>query len=150
MSIIPPIRLLPGQGIQIIGERSRAEVCYKNTIIRLNAGSRLMVDTEDSGGLLRLVDGVFHFFSRAQSGFLNLDVGTVLAGNRKTEFLVEVNGGDAEFIVLEGSITLTPNDKDFDAVEINAGQIGFVSKEGGPVTIEPIPDVIDAIQWLLY
>jgi Tfp pilus assembly protein PilF len=131
-----------------VGERSRADVALLNqSVLRLNANSTIVVEApkEERTGVVELVRGAAHFFSR---GPKSLEVKTpfTIAGVRGTEFYVSLEPDQTLITVFEGTV-LAENASG--SLSVTDGQSAVASAGRAPalrVVVRPR----DAVQWALY
>jgi len=137
----------PGDQIRV-SERSRADVALLNqSVLRLNANSGITVEApkEQRTGVIDLVRGAVHFFSRGPN---SLDVKTpfTVAGVRGTEFLVAVEPQRTLLTVFEGTVAA---DSPSGSLMVHDGQSAQAEAGKAPV-LRTVVRPRDAVQWALY
>jgi tetratricopeptide (TPR) repeat protein len=137
----------PGDQIRV-RERSRADIALLNqSVLRLNANSAITVEApkEQRTGVIDLVRGAVHFFSRGPN---SLDVNTpfTVAGVRGTEFLVSVEPQRTLLTVFEGTVAA---DSPSGSLILRDGQSGL-AEAGKPPVLRTVVRPRDAVQWALY
>ena len=137
----------PGDSIRV-QEKSRADIALLNqSVLRLNANSTITIEPpkEAQTGVIGMVKGAVHFFSRGPRG-LEVQTPFTLAGVRGTEFLIGVDDEKAELTVFEGTVV----------AENSAGSLSLTDGQSALAVAgkAPTPTVVarprDAVQWALY
>ncbi len=146
-----PVRLndafCPGDAIRV-GARSRADITLLDqSVLRLNANAAITVEApkERSTGVVELLRGVVHFFSR---GPRSLEVRTrfTTAGVRGTEFLVALEPERTLLTVFEGTV-LAENPAG--SLTLRDGE-SAVAEAGKPPLLRIVARPRDAVHWTLY
>lgn len=146
-----PVRLddtfCPGDSIRV-GPRSRADISILGqSVLRLNANSGITVEPpkERATGVVDLLRGAVHFFSR---GPRSLEVRTrfTTAGVRGTEFLVSVEPGRTLLTVFEGTVLA---ENAVGSLTLGDGQ-SAVAEAGKPPVVRSVVRPRDAVHWTLY
>jgi tetratricopeptide (TPR) repeat protein len=137
----------PGDRIRVL-DKSRADIAMLDqSVLRLNANTTITIQApkEERTGVVDLVRGAAHFFSR---GPRSLDVQTpyTVAGVRGTEFLITVEADKTLLTVFEGTVVA---ENPVGSLTLASGQSAVA--EAGKA---PVPRVVarprDAVQWALY
>jgi tetratricopeptide (TPR) repeat protein len=146
-----PVRLndtfCPGDQLRV-HERSRADVALLNqSVLRLNANSAITVEApkQQSKGVIDLVRGAVHFFSRGPN---SLDVNTpfTVAGVRGTEFYVNVEPQRTLITVFEGTVAA---ENTSGSLMVRDGQSAQAEAGKAPV-LRTVVRPRDAVTWTLY
>lgn len=137
----------PGDQVRV-HERSRADVALLNqSVLRLNANSAITVEApkEQSKGVIDLVRGAVHFFSRGPN---SLDVNTpfTVAGVRGTEFYVNVEPQRTLITVFEGTVAA---ENASGSLMVRDGQSAQAEAGKAPV-LRTVVRPRDAVTWTLY
>lgn len=137
----------PGDSIRA-GPRSRADISILGqSVLRLNANSGITVEPprERSTGVVDLLRGAVHFFSR---GPRSLEVRTrfTTAGVRGTEFLVSAEPDRTLLTVFEGTVLA---ESPLGSLTLGDGQSG-IAQAGKPPVLRAVVRPRDAVHWTLY
>ena len=137
----------PGDTLRV-QDRSRADLQLLNqSVLRLNANSSITVETpkERSTGVVDLVRGAVHFFSRGPNS-LEVKTPYTVAGVRGTEFFIRLEPQRALLTVFEGTVVA---DNPAGSLTLRDGE-SALAEAGKP----PVPRVVvrprDAVHWALH
>lgn len=113
------------------GGRASLQLPGADTVLRLDEGTRLAVEAppEPGTGRVRLLDGVLYFLSQVRRT-LTVETPYVTAGIDGTEVLVEVEGGRAELLVLDGRVRLAGPPAALATAPLMAGEAARVAADG--------------------
>ncbi len=137
----------PGDSIRV-GPQSRADIAILGqSVLRLNANADITVAApkERTTGVVELLRGAVHFFSR---GPRSLEVRTrfTTAGVRGTEFFVSAEPERTLVTVFEGRVVA---ENPVGSLAIGDGQ-SAVAEAGKPPLLRTVVRPRDAVQWTLY
>jgi tetratricopeptide (TPR) repeat protein len=137
----------PGDTIRV-QDRSRADVALLNqSVLRLGANTTITLQgvKEERTGVVDLVKGLAHFFSR---GPRSLEVNTpfTVAGVRGTEFFIRVEKTLTFLSILEGTV-LAANEAG--SLSLTGGQ-SAVAEAGKAPVLRVVARPRDAVHWALY
>jgi tetratricopeptide (TPR) repeat protein len=129
-------------------DKSRADVALLDqSVFRLNANTTITFKgaTEERTGLLELLRGAAHFFSR---GPRSLEVRTpfATAGIRGTEFFISVEADQTFLSIFEGTVVAA---NEAGSLMLTSGQ-SAVAEAGIAPVLRIVARPRDAVQWALY
>ena len=137
----------PGDAIRV-QDRSRADLALLNqSVLRLNANSAITVEApkERSTGVVDLVRGAIHFFSRGP-GSLEVKTSFTVAGVRGTEFFISLEPQRTLLTVFEGTVVA---ENAAGSLTLRDGQSAIAEAGKAPVT-HIVARPRDAVHWALY
>ena len=113
------------------GGRASLQLPGADTVLRLDEGTRLAVEApaEPGTGRVRLLDGALYFLSQVRRT-LTVETPYVTAGIDGTEVLVEVEGGRAELLVLDGRVRLVGPPAALAIAPLATGEVARVAADG--------------------
>lgn len=130
-----------GELIEVADEsRAGLRLTATQTVIRLNRGTRLRVESpessQDGTWTLQLLDGVMHLFSREPES-MRIDTPRVSAAIKGTEFVVDARPGRQAVTVVEGTVSTSRGD----LTRVPAADLGVDRVDTFPT---------DAVGWALF
>ncbi|MGE0822694.1 MAG: FecR domain-containing protein [Candidatus Binatia bacterium] len=140
-------RYAAGDTIRVL-ERSRADIAMLDqSVLRLNENTTITLQAikEEQTGVLNLLKGAAHFFSR---GPRSLEVATpfATAGVRGTEFFIDVENNQMLVSVFEGTVVA---ENQGGSLTLTGGQ-SAVAETGKAPALRVIARPRDAVQWALH
>lgn len=137
----------PGDTIRV-QERSRADIALLNqSVLRLNANSTITIEApkEQKTGVINLIRGAAHFFSRGPNS-LEVTTPFTVAGVRGTEFFINLEPAAAQLTVFEGTVVAA---SPAGSLTMRDGQSAVAQAGQAPVE-RIVARPRDAVQWTLY
>jgi len=137
----------PGDSIRV-RDRSRADLQLLNqSVLRLSANSSITVETpkERSTGVVDLVRGAVHFFSRGPNS-LEVKTPYTVAGVRGTEFFMSLEPQRTLLTVFEGTVVA---DNPSGSLTLRDGESALAEADKPPVP-RTVVRPRDAVHWALY
>jgi tetratricopeptide (TPR) repeat protein len=137
----------PGDTIRV-QERSRADIALLNqSVLRLNANSTITIEApkEQKTGVINLIRGAAHFFSRGPNS-LEVTTPFTVAGVRGTEFFIDLEPAAAQLTVFEGTVVA---ESPAGSLTMRDGQSAVAQAGKAPVE-RIVARPRDAVQWTLY
>jgi tetratricopeptide (TPR) repeat protein len=137
----------PGDTIRV-QERSRADIALLNqSVLRLNANSTITIEApkEQKTGVINLIRGAAHFFSRGPNS-LEVQTPFTVAGVRGTEFFINLEPQAAQLTVFEGTVVA---ESSAGSLTMRDGQSAVAQAGKAPVE-RIVARPRDAVQWTLY
>ncbi|MGE0683014.1 MAG: TonB-dependent receptor [Candidatus Binatia bacterium] len=137
----------PGDQLRV-SERSRADVAMLDqSVLRLNANTTITIQAvkEEGMGVINLLKGAAHFFSRGPSS-LEVQTPFAVAGVRGTEFLVDVEVDRALLTVFEGTVSAA---NQAGSLLLTDGQ-SAIAETGKTPVLRVVARPRDAVAWALH
>lgn len=137
----------PGDLIRVQA-RSRADISLLDqSVLRINANSSITVEApkERRTGVIDLLRGVVHFFSRGPNS-LEVKTPYSVAGVRGTEFLISLEPGQTSLTVFEGTVVA---ENPSGSLTLLDGQ-SAVARAGQAPALRVVVRPRDAVHWALY
>src|SRR5256712_9328232 len=117
------------------------------SVLRLNANTELTLEAtkEERTGVVNLLRGAAHFFSRGPRG-LEVQTPFRVAGIRGTEFLVSVEPDRTLLTIFEGTVVA---ENQAGNLTLTGGQ-SALAETGKPPVLRVVVRPRDAVHWALY
>lgn len=137
----------PGDTLRV-QERSRADLTLLDqSVLRLNENTTITLEAvkEERTGVVDLLKGAAHFFSRAPRS-LEVQTPFAVAGVRGTEFLVTVEVDKTLLTTFEGTVVA---ENSAGSLTLTGGQ-SAVAEAGKAPVLRVVAHPRDTVQWALY